>query len=48
MRYEYVGKYKNLGVQMNKKLNQMDYIEQVNDKERKIKTLQWKLGMLSL
>ena len=48
MRYEYVGKYKNLEVLMNKKLNLMDYIEQVNDKERKIKTLQWKLGMLSL
>ena len=48
MGYEYVRKYKYSGVQMNEKLNLKDYIEQVKDKERKIKPLQWKLGMLSL
>ena len=48
MGYEYLIKYKYLGVQMNVKLNLKDYIEQVKDKERKIKPLQLKLGMLSL
>jgi len=48
MGYEYVIKNKYLGVEMNEKLNLKDYTEQVKDKERKIKPLQLKLGMLSL